>query len=214
MGNYKNVMELLVEETVERHIATLPPRVATYIKKDELVAYALNQLPSLYATTEKGLDYQLLKGRHQYHRQINQAVQQAIAAIRRDPIRRYTPIPASKIYQPLEGILKRMQALLRDDAVNWDTLPAVVERALSRGAIAETHPPSHRHTLQNAIGQRTASAPPPFPPGRSLRHPFAPGQSAEDVQKKREAQTDSTIDLNVVPDAEEITDWSHPFYRF
>lgn len=221
MGTYKNVMELLTEEAVERQLKQLPSRVSAYMKVDELVAYALNQLPSLYATTEKGLKYQLRRGRSHYGQQINQAVQRAIAAVQRDPIRSQTPL--SDVEQTSQKVLQQMRTLFQDDSLNWDTVPSLVERALRQdnhqpaSAKAELYATSHRQQAWNDLDQ-----PPRRPPSvanhRPWRHPFAdrlPDSAASQPLESLEAQTSSTINLDVVPQPvmrspEDFTDWSHP----
>jgi hypothetical protein len=133
MGIYKNVMELLVEEEVVRQSKSLPPRMASYVNQVELVAYALNQLPALYATTEVGLEHQLKRGRERYGSSIVQAVQRALAAVSRDPLRTHAPLQDAQT-TPLREVLSQMRLLLRNDKVNWDTLPTAVEHALVRAA--------------------------------------------------------------------------------
>lgn len=129
MGSYKNVMELLVEEEVARQYKALPARMASYVNPVELVAYALNQLPSLYATTEQGLNHQIKRGRERYAAQISKAVQHALAAVSRDPLRTCTPLQDQQT-PPLREVLNQIRLLLRNDKVNWENLPIAVEQAL------------------------------------------------------------------------------------
>jgi DNA-binding transcriptional regulator YdaS (Cro superfamily) len=136
MGIYKNVMELLVEEEVSRQAKSLPARVASYVNQSELVAYALNQLPALYATSEKGLEYQIEKGRVKFAPQIAQSVQRAIAAIRRDPLRTHIPLETQE-RAPFIEVLDQLRGLLRNDRVDWENLPSVIEQALNRAARGE-----------------------------------------------------------------------------
>ncbi len=130
MGIYKNVMELLVEEEVVRQFNTLSARVASYINQVEWVAYALNQLPPLYATSEKGLDYQLQRGRAKYKQEIQQAVQRALAAIRRDPLRSSMPLQSPQ--EPTREVLFQLRFLLRNDQLEWESVPQAVESALGK----------------------------------------------------------------------------------
>jgi hypothetical protein len=126
-------MELLVEEEVIRQCKALSARASAYIHSEELIAYALNQLPPLYATSEQGLEYQIQKGKIKFSPQITQAVQRAIAAVRRDPLRRHTPLKQNQA-TPMSEVLKQVRHLLKDDEIQWETLPAAVERAIKRAA--------------------------------------------------------------------------------
>ncbi|WP_416671675.1 late competence development ComFB family protein [Egbenema bharatensis] len=166
MGIYKNVMELLVEEEVVRQSKALPPRMASYVNQVELVAYALNQLPALYATTEVGLEHQLKRGRERHGQTITQAVRRALAAVSRDPLRTHVPLQDAQ-KMPLREVLHQMRLLLRNDKVNWENLPTAVEHALvkaSRGkngsdweAYAVAPPP--RTSFQRKAARPTAPRP-------------------------------------------------------
>jgi hypothetical protein len=132
---YINAMEILVEEEVDRRINQLTEGHRAYLNRMELIAFALNHLPSLYATGEKGLEFQLAQGRTQHGVKIQQAVQQSIAAVLRDPILNYTPL---KLHAPagMREILKRIQVLLHNDKIDWETLPDILEalvNSTSRG---------------------------------------------------------------------------------
>jgi hypothetical protein len=130
MGCYRNAMEVLVEREVEEQMKKLPPKVAAYINRLELVAFALNHLPSLYATSERGLEHQLQRGGAKYATQVTQAVQRAMVAVRRDPIRNYAPLqPPSP--PMMQDVLRQIKTLLNNDTVNWDSLPITIERALT-----------------------------------------------------------------------------------
>jgi Late competence development protein ComFB len=130
MGSYRNAMEILVEEEVARQVKLLPPRASTYINQVELVAYALNQLPALYATSERGLEYQLQRARAKFKDQVRQAVLRALAAIRRDPIRAYAPLQTPQQSAPLKDVLHQLRVVLRNDKIDWETLPKAIEVAL------------------------------------------------------------------------------------
>lgn len=132
MGIYKNVMELLVEEEVVRQHDALPPRVAEYVNRIEWVAHALNQLPPLYATSEKGLNHQLERGRVKHGAEIKRAVQRALAAIRRDPLRTSTPLRSPQA--PFAELLSQLRFLLRNDRLEWNTLTTAIEQALEQAS--------------------------------------------------------------------------------
>ena len=145
MEVYKNVMEILVEQEVLRQVNALPARIASYINQAELLAFALNQLPALYATSERGLEHQLEKGKIKFATQITQSVQRAIAAIRRDPLRTQVPLKLTQD-SPHQEVLSRLRRLLRNDRVDWETLPIAVEQALYRATKGETDVDRRRST--------------------------------------------------------------------
>ena len=87
-----NVMESLVAEETTRQLKAYPPRITKDVQKLDVITYALNRVPPLYASSEEGIAYQTQIAKDNHQRVIQMAVQQAIAAVRRDPLRKKTPI--------------------------------------------------------------------------------------------------------------------------
>ena len=139
----ENVMESLVKAEVRRQVEAVSPRLAAYLNPDELMTYALNRLPPLYASSQEGLEHQLKRGKVQLKQKIVQAVQWAIAAVQNDPLRSRTPLTSSS--DPHQSALQQIRNLLQDDTLEWDTLPAAVEKALRQS--------SQRHPGQGPSGQ-------------------------------------------------------------
>ncbi len=156
MGTYINAMETLVEQEVEQQLKSLPPKAASYLNRLELVAFALNQLPSLYATSERGLEYQLQRGRMKYATPIRQAVHRAIMAIQRDPIRSVAPLQA-KQSPMMQEVLNRMRLLLNNEKISWDTLPTAVERAIAATARPLREHPTASDPSNDTAGYRRVS---------------------------------------------------------
>ncbi|MGL5195679.1 MAG: late competence development ComFB family protein [Chroococcales cyanobacterium] len=89
---YRNALEPLVVEESQRQLQQLPPKMLGSLKPEsvlaQVVAYALNRLPALYATSDRGWQFQ----QHQAQKlrpQIVMAVRQGFAAVQRDPL---TPV--------------------------------------------------------------------------------------------------------------------------
>jgi Late competence development protein ComFB len=161
MGVYKNAMEVLVEEEVDRQVNALPARAASYINRLELVAYALNQLPPLYATSQQGLSYQLQRGRAKLSGHINQAVQRALATVQREPIRTYMPLQPQQSAH-LRDVLGQLRLLLKNDQLNWENLPIAVKQALGEKSNTPSRQPQYPPTLSSL----NYPIPPAHLPGR------------------------------------------------
>lgn len=133
---YINAMEILVEEEVDRRFDQLSKSEKAYLNRMEVVSYALNQLPPMYATSKNGLHYQRQQGREQQAAQIQRAVQHALAAVVRDPIMSYEPL---KFQAPagLRDALSRIRAILHAEQVTWETLPYLL--ALLTRRIPKNH---------------------------------------------------------------------------
>lgn len=133
---YRNVMESLVKEEVERQFQLIPPRLARYLNKEEVTAFALNRLPAMYATSEKGWRQQVIRGRRDCGTQIATAVRQALAAVQRDPLRMETPLAPPDDSEALNA-LRELRKILGREELTWKGLVDAVEQALVRTARGE-----------------------------------------------------------------------------
>ena len=86
-----NLMEVFVKREVFAQLKKLPVNTAKHLQSGEIATYALNRLPSLYASSEQGKAYQLQKAQ-EFQKQIRARVLQGIAAVLRDPLRQATPL--------------------------------------------------------------------------------------------------------------------------
>lgn len=87
---YRNAIEPLVVEEVERQLELLPPKMVAYINPVEIAAYALNRLPALYATSEEGWQRQQQKAREELASKILMAVRWGLNAVLQDPLKNST----------------------------------------------------------------------------------------------------------------------------
>ena len=89
---YLNAIEPLVVAEVERQLKRLPPHLLKYIHPEQVVAYALNRLPAMYATCEDGWHRQQQKAKS-LRKEIYTVVRQGMAAVQQDPLRTVTALP-------------------------------------------------------------------------------------------------------------------------
>ena len=115
---YTNVMEVMVAEEVDRQLQHQPPRVLKYIKRDEVETFALNRLPALYASSEKGWQFQYDKASQTLHRQVADAVRQAIAAVLVDPIRTSQPL-SIMAGKASDVVLAKIRQTLQQPNLTW-----------------------------------------------------------------------------------------------
>ncbi|MFM7405579.1 MAG: late competence development ComFB family protein [Cuspidothrix sp.] len=144
VSSSNNVMELLVTEEVYRQIQLLPPKIVRYIKAPDVVAYALNRLPSLYATSKRGWQRQLTRAKTEFKEQIHQAVHQAIVAVQIDPLRESDLIQNSsennENNQAANAALEKLKIILQREDLSWENVASIVEQKLanSRGSTPST----------------------------------------------------------------------------
>jgi Late competence development protein ComFB len=91
-NNYKNVMELLVDNEIDRQTHDYPKEEAQGINRIDVAAYALNHLPPLYASSQEGVEIQFGRGQAEFGELIVVAVAQALEVITQKPERFVTPL--------------------------------------------------------------------------------------------------------------------------
>jgi Late competence development protein ComFB len=89
---YRNALEPLVTDQVKRQLEQLSPKLVKYINPEQVIAYALNRLPPLYATSVEGWTRQQEIAKTKLEKQIFLAVRQGLAAVQRDPLKVSTPL--------------------------------------------------------------------------------------------------------------------------
>ena len=96
---YRNAIEPLVAEELEQQLHRLPKQIVRYLNPAQVMAYALNRLPALYATSEEGWHRQQVRAKQQLKEQIVTAVRQGLAAVQKDPLKTSTPLPGEATVQ-------------------------------------------------------------------------------------------------------------------
>ncbi len=125
---YKNVMEILVDEEIEfqlSHNKTINPHIREYLNTLEVATFALNRLPSLYASSTEGIKKQKTRALIKYKKDIHTAVTQAFAAIERDPLRKSTPLPNEQKEDIIKETKKTLSSL--DDSIPKEELSNIVD---------------------------------------------------------------------------------------
>jgi hypothetical protein len=89
---YKNVMEELVEEELDRQTRNFKPETANALNRVDVVSYALNRLPPLYAASQEGVYRQKQRGQQQFGQRLRAAVMQALKVVAQQPTRFSTPL--------------------------------------------------------------------------------------------------------------------------
>ncbi|MEO1391551.1 MAG: late competence development ComFB family protein [Cyanobacteria bacterium J06634_5] len=193
---YTNVMERLVAEEVERQKAKLPPKLREYIKTVEVETFALNRLPALYASSEKGWQMQYEKAGKTHGEAVSKAVRQGVAAVQVDPLRASQPLSVRQNDES-EAILTSFRKMLNQPELTWDDILYKCKRIL----LPRNHPdrPPLREDSQH----------------KAYWQPGAYGGSEEWAKKaQRLAKTSQRSSaLPTQPDAEQGQSWSDPRYQ-
>lgn len=114
---------------VARQKSQLPGKLRDYIKTIEVETYALNRLPALYASSEKGWQMQYEKAGQAHAEAIYKAVRQGIAAVQIDPLRASEPLSV-KQNDESEAILTTFRNMLNQPELTWDDILYKCKRLL------------------------------------------------------------------------------------
>ena len=96
-----NAMEQLVKDEILQQFVSLNIEENAFADLGDIQAYALNRLPSLYATSEEGLKYQRQEAQERLNDLIKQQVTIAINTLidKREPLAQRTPLSEKAINQ-------------------------------------------------------------------------------------------------------------------
>ncbi|GAB4277250.1 MAG: late competence development ComFB family protein [Deferrisomatales bacterium] len=118
---FRNVMETMVAEEVDRRLAQEGGNGAPRPDRADVLAFALNRLPPLYATTEAGAQYQRQRARRELAPLIAEQVEEALRCARQRPAR---PTARRQLDDPAHPpFLQDVRAVLRRFAADYE-LPA------------------------------------------------------------------------------------------
>ena len=128
----RNIMELLVEEEIERQINRYPANIRQHFNRIEVATHALNRLPPLYASSHEGFNKQKLKGRTEHSSKITKTVRQAFAAVQQDLLRSCTPLIAQDDQESQEArkALQELSDFLPHKEFSWEKLVKLIKPLL------------------------------------------------------------------------------------
>ncbi len=130
--NFSNTLENLVRSITYRHTQRLEPSVAALIDIEEIVAYALNRLPPMYATSDRGLKQLRERAKAELGQQIMATIREAISTVMKAPARILPPLPFEKFDLEQEQALEELKEILQIEDINWRNVALIVEDALER----------------------------------------------------------------------------------
>ncbi|OIP75700.1 MAG: hypothetical protein AUK48_06960 [Oscillatoriales cyanobacterium CG2_30_44_21] len=152
MQSCKNAIEELVIAEIDLQISHLPQYRRDQMNLSEVAAYALNRLPSMYATSKSGWMRQRKKAITEMRPQIESAVRRALVSVKPDALRDTNPLPIQEVASHARS-LAALQQLLGAENASWLDIPTALENALNtiklKSAINNTY---------TAIGKRSAIA--------------------------------------------------------
>ncbi|MEL6384347.1 MAG: late competence development ComFB family protein [Cyanobacteria bacterium J06626_18] len=157
---YINVMEAAVIEEVDKQLRQLPDRVVKYIRRSEVETFALNRLPALYASSEKGFQHQRDRALQDLKPQIANAVRQAFAAVQVDPIRLSEPLKFADDSNEADAVLQALREWFHTPELTWQAALKKIQRLQRRGKTSSSKEPG---VSQAASRMNSMPSNPPTP---------------------------------------------------
>jgi hypothetical protein len=128
--SFTNALEKLVISSVQEQVVQLGSVLARPVKTEDAAAYALNRLPTMYATSAGGLQHQQQKAKSELSDDITSTVIQALLTLGKAPTRMVGPLPINKFDLEEEQALLELKPIIQRDEITWRNVATLVEEAL------------------------------------------------------------------------------------
>lgn len=132
MSNCRNALEELVIEEAEAQYKRLGADIKKRVDLSEVIAYALNRLPPMYATTQRGWTQQRKKAEQELGQAITKTVRKGFLNTQSDNLRQNDPIPAHELISQARSLAK-LRKIFNKEYLKWKDVPEVVRTALDSG---------------------------------------------------------------------------------
>jgi len=132
MSSCRNALEELVIEEAETQFKRLGTDVKNRVDLSEVIAYTLNRLPPMYATTQRGWVQQRKRADQELGAAISKTVRNGFLSTQSDVLRQSDPIPAHELISQARSLFK-LRKLFSKDYLKWKDVPEIVKDALDSG---------------------------------------------------------------------------------
>jgi hypothetical protein len=133
MSSCRNTLEELVIEEAESQYNRLSSDIQNRVDLSEVIAYTLNRLPPMYATTQRGWAQQRKKASQELGSAIIKTVRNGFLSTQSDALRQTDPIPTHELISQARSLFK-LRKLFNKDYLKWKDIPEIVRDALDSGS--------------------------------------------------------------------------------
>ncbi|NEQ44982.1 MAG: late competence development ComFB family protein [Leptolyngbya sp. SIOISBB] len=133
---YVNVMEGLVAQETWRQLKDMPRWFRRSRRWAEIMPYALNRLPTLYASSQRGWQHHLKFAQRELKDTIRQVVKDALLITRPDPLEHREPLKLERLNDS-EVVLQALSSVFQLPELDWVTALEQLQ-ALKQDATAFT----------------------------------------------------------------------------
>ncbi len=128
--NCFHALRLLVTRLALHKIQSLPSEIGRYIRLEDVVARALNQLPALYATDEASLEQLRRQAKFEIGSHLGFAVDIALKETRKAFFQQQPPLLFHRLKEERKGAMQQLKHLLQNPQINWRNFNDAVESAV------------------------------------------------------------------------------------
>ncbi len=118
-SGYFNVMEGLVSQEMWRQIKNMPSWFRKSRRWSEMMPYALNRLPTLYASSQQGFQRQVRYAQQELQTTISQVVKDALLVTRPDPLEHRGHLKVNHL-KASEAVLQALGRVFEDTNLDWE----------------------------------------------------------------------------------------------
>ncbi len=98
----------------------------------EIMAYALNRLPPMYASSEQGLKQQRYRAKVELSSRIGEVLREAIIKVAKSPLKGTQPLLQATAIAERDYALQALREMLRRDDISLENVGRVVREALQQ----------------------------------------------------------------------------------
>jgi len=129
---FVNILEFQVLQVAQKQIARLPLPAAKRIVLEEVAAYALNQLPPMYATSARWAKELKLRVRVELAREVITKVREGILQLSQLPLRHFLPDPFAQFAEEQAEAIAALQKSLNRADLTWYNAPEAIAEVLQQ----------------------------------------------------------------------------------
>lgn len=115
---YVNVMESLVVQETWGQLKDLPIWFRQSRRLSEIIPYALNRLPTLYASSRRGWQYQIKFAQAELKDTIKQVVKDALLVTRPDPLEHRGTLKLEHL-KDSDAVLQALSTVFQEPNLDW-----------------------------------------------------------------------------------------------
>jgi hypothetical protein len=128
--NCFHALRLLVTRLALHKIQALPSEIGRYIRLEDVVARALNQLPALYATDETSLEQLRRQAKLEIGSHLGFAVDTALKDVRKAFFQQQPPLLFHRLKEERKEAMQHLRYLLQNPQINWRNFNDAIESAV------------------------------------------------------------------------------------